>query len=184
MIIGLTGKARSGKGEIASHLALCHKFHEDSFAAPIRRFMMDILNIQSMNEYHALKEVPNPIFGGKTLREALQTCGTEWGRNMIYEEMWIESLKKRVSNSSKHSNIVISDIRFNNEAQAVLDLGGKIVQVIRPSVSINYGRNHESEDVIDPEFVSHIITNKHSIECLHNQIEDYVELMELFASEV
>jgi hypothetical protein len=49
-----------------------------------------------------------------TPRYALQRLGTEWGRK-IWDDVWLHAVKSRIDQSD-HSNWIITDCRFPNEA--------------------------------------------------------------------
>ncbi len=139
-LIGLAGPAQSGKSTVATYLKNQHKFHEDSFAAPIREFVAHILSLSLKGlEFYKEKQIPSFTY---TPREMMQTVGTEWGRQMIQDDLWLVSLLRRIENH-KAQDIVISDVRFDNEAVVLRNLGGEIWYIARPDSSIS--SNHVSE---------------------------------------
>ncbi|MEU9859193.1 hypothetical protein AB0E19_38720, partial [Streptomyces sp. NPDC047974] len=88
-IIGITGRARSGKDTLAEFLVSDHGFVKLSFAAPIRAFVADITGLPvSAMEDGPLKEEPLDWLNGQTPRRLMQTVGTEWGREMIDRDLW------------------------------------------------------------------------------------------------
>jgi len=125
MIIGLAGKKRCGKDSVAAYLCAYYGFHQDSFAAPIRTFVASLCGY-TLNELEAMKEEIHPLFGISP-REMMQTLGTEWGRDRISKTVWLDSLIHRL----KNRRTVISDIRFDNEAEAIRKLGGTIIHLCR-----------------------------------------------------
>jgi hypothetical protein len=78
-------------------------------------------------------------FWGMTPRTALQLVGTEAMRNNIRKDIWVKALERRVSDHwmyqspEKLVRIVIPDVRFPNEVEAVKGWGGKVVHIQRPS---------------------------------------------------
>lgn len=66
---------------------------------------------------------------GFTPRMALQMIGTDVMRNHFNEAFWIKALKRKILNTTNH--IVVTDVRFPNEAEMIKSMGGNIVQVIR-----------------------------------------------------
>ena len=149
-VIGITGKRRSGKTTLAELLATAHGWKHDSFAGPLRAFVANILGI-SLAELEEVKEQPIDWLGGQTPRFLMQTVGTEWGRRMIHPDLWIKSALRR---SAAHDSVVLSDVRFPNEAQLIHDAGGVILRVHRAG-ELGVG-DHASEtplpdDLIDLE---------------------------------
>src|SRR5262245_6513313 len=93
-IIGLTGKLKSGKTEAALHL--CKKgFTRVRFAGPLKN-MMTCLQLTDAEIEGMLKEQPCDLLCGKTPRYAMQTIGTEWGRALIGEDLWVNAWKRLV----------------------------------------------------------------------------------------
>ena len=138
-LIGIMGLKGSGKNTIAKMLPV--KWKRMAFADTLK----DIVSIlfgwdrdliegdteysrkwrEEVNEYWA-KELGNKDF---TPRMALQVLGTDVFRNNFDRDIWVKVLKRKIINSN--SDVVVTDVRFPNEANMIKSLGGKIVQVIR-----------------------------------------------------
>lgn len=171
IIIGVAGPARSGKNEVAKYLQKYHAFHEDSFAMPIRTACMAVLGIKTLEELDEVKQIPHPLLGGKTPREFMQLMGTEFGRQMIWEPIWVESCLGRCSN---YDRVVISDVRFENEVKAVKSRGGFIIRVDRPSVRIEQS-SHASETGFPSEYIDFEIVNDEALSDLYSKIESIMK---------
>lgn len=153
ILIGLTGYARSGKSTVAGILRERDNFVEHSSADPIRRMARDILGV-SLAELDEIKTVPQDILGGKTPRFLMQTLGTEWGREMIAPDLWINVCMQHVARSRLAGNpVVISDVRFPNEAHAIRKAGGVIWRVLRPGVEVAAHASETSVDLIGADVV-------------------------------
>jgi hypothetical protein len=103
-----------------------------------------------------------------TPRLILQLLGTEFGRNLITKNIWINSLFR--SYNEEEDNWVITDVRFDNEAEAITSRGGFIIQVIRDQESVDETILHASERSISNGYVEHVINNNGTIEDLINQV--------------
>lgn len=128
-LIALVGLAGSGKSTVAKHLTANHGYRVEKFAAPLK----DMLRAFGLTDAHIegdLKEVPCDLLGGRTPRYAMQTLGTEWGRDLIHPSLWPNAWMAR----ARSGLVVTDDCRFENEAEAVRRLGGMIVRVVRPSL--------------------------------------------------
>lgn len=167
IIIGIAGKARSGKDTTAEYLQKYHGFTRDSFGAPVRRALMDIIGIKTYEEYERLKELESPILGNKTPRDFMQKFGTNFAREQYSDSIWIDSFFARNVNADR---LLASDVRFDNEALAIKNNGGIIIQVSRPGVE-GIKSNHSSEAGINQELVDYYITNDDSIDNLYAVIE-------------
>lgn len=161
MLIGITGRKRSGKSALASALAERHGFVHVSFAEPIRRFIADILGID-LADLETLKERPIDWLDGRTPRQLMQSIGTEWGRRMIHNELWIRSLARKLDRAE--TNYVISDLRFPNEAAIIRERGGQVIRLLRPGADSS--DDHASEAPLPDALVDIQIVNDGSLQHL------------------
>lgn len=140
-IVGLIGFAQTGKGEVAKVLEQEYGFTRMKFADGLKK-MLRAIGLTEEEIEGQLKEKPCPLLGGQTPRHAMITLGTEWGRNLIHEDVWVLALRKHILESAA-DRIVIDDCRFLNEAGMIRRLGGDIWHIERPG----YGpvKHHPSE---------------------------------------
>jgi hypothetical protein len=173
-VIGFAGKIGAGKTTAAQHLVEKHGFERIRFAGPLKN-MMKALGLTAEEIDGALKEQPCDLLGGKTPRRAMQTIGTEWGRDIIDDGLWIRAWRRAVEQTTPGAWIVVDDVRFPNEAKAIKEMGGVIVQVRRgpweatPSHN-NFTEAHPSERM---EFLPDIVlVNDGDLEQLKRRVED------------
>jgi hypothetical protein len=162
-IIAFTGLASAGKTTAASPVIYEMGYYPLSFATPIKR-MIEVLT-PSMDK----NERPE-ILCGKSIREAYQTLGTEWGRKMIHDNIWVEIGRRIITSRllyNGNSGVVIDDLRFNNEAVCVKEMGGIIIEVQRPGL---IKMEHASESGISPELIDCSINNKGSVQDLQSEV--------------
>lgn len=95
-----------------------------------------------VNGPQAYRAQPNQFLGGKSPRYALQTLGTNWGRQTISRDIWVNAMSRRIHDIQHMQRtpsgrdmqcIVIDDIRFPNEFEMVHRLGGQIWMIRRAS---------------------------------------------------
>lgn len=179
IVIGLTGPAGCGKSTLAKHLVQQHEFIEISFADPLRRMVAGLLNldIEQLQERltdRTYKEAPLPNIGASP-RKLMQTLGTEWGRNLIHPKLWILLAEQRIeqietAHCREYRGIVISDVRFENEA-AFIRSHGTLLHISRPDlVPID---QHESETGVKVHHRDQMVMNI-SIDLLHRQADNWV----------
>lgn len=113
----------------------------------------------------SLKEEPIECLGGKTPRELMQSLGTEWGRDLVDPDIWINLLCNRISLTEKS---VISDVRFPNEVAKLRDQGGVLVQIYRPSISNN--DSHSSENLLTSHHFDDVIVNDGTLDELYDKL--------------
>jgi hypothetical protein len=139
-VIALSGRIGVGKSYAAAHLQK-QGFTLVKFAGPLKD-MMRALGLNEREIEGDLKEEPCDLLCGRTPRLAMQTLGTEWGRNLIAQGLWVEIWKAR---ARKHECVVVDDCRFANEAAAVRALGGLVIRL--RSKGDGAAALHSSEDI-------------------------------------
>jgi hypothetical protein len=139
MMIGLIGLIGSGKGTVGDILRDEHGYLQDSFARPLKDavsviFGWDRQMLEGVTkDSREWREVADPFWSNKfgyafTPRLALQLMGTEAGRDVFHESIWVTSLLHR---HQGNEDVVVTDVRFRNEIAAIRDMGGMIVRVRR-----------------------------------------------------
>lgn len=167
-IVGITGYKESGKSTAAKFLISNHGYIRRPFAGPLKN-MLAVLGLSLTHLDGELKEEPCDILLGVTPRRAMQTLGTEWGKDMIHPDLWVEQWRINVA---KIATLVIADdLRFPNEAAALQKMGGIIVRVNRHGVVTS---NHPSETSVDLIKPDRVITNDGSIEDLQTAIREAI----------
>lgn len=165
MIIGLAGAKRCGKDTAARYLVEHHAFKQDSFAAPIRAFACHLLGL-TPEQLEAQKEQASIVIGGYSARELMQKLGTEFVRDQIDPNAWVKSIFAR---NRDVEDLVISDVRFPNEARSVMHRGGIVVRLNRVTgLPVD---EHVSEQRLDLCLVNYEIDNNGSLEHLYAQID-------------
>jgi hypothetical protein len=123
VIVGIHGKARSGKTTAANYLINQQGFMRMSFA-------------------DALKEAANLIFGipmtelysdqkSEFTRDVLQKLGTDCCRTLD-PQVWVKALDRKIGERYKFkpsSKIIVDDVRFFNEAEMLKDWGAGIIKL-------------------------------------------------------
>lgn len=101
------------------------------------------------------------------VRICLQRFGTEVGREIFGENFWVDMAMKPVYKNAEASH-VFTDVRFNNEAQAIREVFGIVIEVVRPnSVSVPV---HVSENGISQSLINHQVINDGTISDLEEKI--------------
>lgn len=170
-LIGLTGPAYCGKDTIAGILRREFPVQTLSFADPIRSMLraMDI-GLTDEHFFGKLKEVTIDWLG-KSPRQLMQTLGTEWGRGLIHEDLWLMLAERKVDKiKSDGFHAVVTDCRFENEATRIRALGGTIWHIKRGTVkSVNA---HVSEAGVAFQAGDKIIDNNGTIQELVDEVCD------------
>lgn len=170
-LVALCGLAGSGKSTIAKMLIDDLDFHRVKFAGPLKN-MLRSLGLGDMHLEGKLKEVPCPLLGGKTPREAMQSLGTEWGRDLIHPDLWTNAWKAKVQDYlDRGFSVVADDCRFPNERKAVQELGGLTIMIERPGTAPVNG--HISEQYL--MMCDATIVNDGTMEDLNQKLESLLK---------
>ena len=180
-IIGLYSPVpRSGKTTIAKELELNsdYNFQRVSCADPIRELGVLLLEMLghpqriAVDAFRHCKETPMASLGGHTPRHLLQTLGQEWGRTHIREDLWAKIMEHKIFDLTQDGiDVVVDDIRYENEADAIRRLGGKVVKVFRPSAIESYKGDHGSEGNLESTGkINHVINNSSTVETAVGQV--------------
>lgn len=162
MLIGITGEKGAGKDSLGAALVRTG-FTRTAYADPLKAIciMMFGLTHDQVNGTVEQKEAVDPRWG-KSPREILQLMGTDVART-IHADVWIRLMfngidaAETMNRGAAPMNWVVTDVRFENEADAIRERGGIIVRVERPTPQGNQKlAQHESEagaKLIEADFV-------------------------------
>ena len=186
MIIGISGKAGSGKDTAAKMLEVLYANPDISYEDFVNKRYKNFADILIVHFADALKETAQVLFRlgewetntqegkkttinwiGKTVRELLQGIG-QGLRDAIDFDLWVKIL---FANTENWSNYIIADVRYPNEIKAIKERNGILLRIDRKGAGAG---NHSSETALDDykEWDVHIENN--------GSIEDLFETMKIF----
>lgn len=167
-LVGFTGPGGVGKSTVAKSLMAAWRPDVLSRATsldpailhigqPLKAMLVTLLRHAGLSTAEADywvwregKRLPCPALGGRTPTHAMQTLGTEWGRDNIAPELWLEIWRVKARAKLAEGRMVINDsVRFDNEAQAIRDLGGLVVRITGRAGDLAAG--HVSERGVQPD---------------------------------
>ena len=195
MIVGITGKRLSGKDTAGKYLVEKYGFTRIGNADKMKDGVAALWGItrEEVDEFKdnrggSLDRVEVHLDVGGTIRytygwvEFLQRFGTEMGRDTWGKDTWVNmafplpSLMDELEIAIHGiENIVVTDLRFENEAQRILDLGGTIIQLLRPSVIDSENDSHESEAGLPPDLIEYVIENTSTLDDLYKDLDAILE---------
>lgn len=129
------------------------------------------------------KDVPLDALDGVTPRWLYQSLGTDWGRTLIHQELWLRCwLGKAERLLADGVDIVVDDVRFPNEAQMIEEVcGGAMVRIRRPEAEASAGKEclHASEGALDDWDFAAEVLNRGTLEALGDQARQLVRQLEV-----
>ena len=176
-IIGISGKAGSGKDTIAQYLIDYYGFSRFAFADAVRETALTINPITTydwQNDAERLDSIIGSLGWDRAKREIsevrrlLQVIGTEVGRRLFGENVWVNILSQKIEDSNA-DKIVITDLRFPNEEKYIRSVGGNILVVERPDNPEAIDSSHASEQFTPT--ADFTISNDSTLESLYDQVD-------------
>lgn len=155
-VIGIMGRKRAGKNEFAEAVAGACGSIDDvylfAFADAIREIMYAVdpiigyedgefvryATVIDQHGYETAKDYPE-------FRQFAQRLGTEAGRIVFGNDVWVDLVMGKIEGLPEDSLVLIPDVRFPNEYDAIKDAGGYVVRVDRPSLDEDEYDAHASE---------------------------------------
>ena len=185
MIIGLTGKRLSGKDTVANYLVEQKGYQHLNFSHKMKEAIAALFDI-TLEEVDELKGDRDGFSEGTvaialpsgtryfTWVEFLQRFGTDMGRKVLGEDLWVDLAYQQLEPYPGLKNFVIKDVRFKNEAEWILELGGKIIELRRDMIDVEHD-NHESENGLPDHMAEYVIANTSTIESLYKDVDAVME---------
>jgi hypothetical protein len=168
------------------------KFEIKKFAGKLKEiaFLLTGKPVENFEEQN-FKKLNMGSAWNMTYREFLQKLGTEAMRNGLHEDVWVNALfaDYRGPKMSEYnpSNWIITDMRFPNELEAVVERKGITIRVVRPKIEsvvdkmrpysdlVHYGIpmpvEHPSETALDDAKFHYEIINDGSIKDLIEKVK-------------
>lgn len=179
MIIGLQGYAGSGKSTVAAYLVERHGFARRHIKFPLAEMAKLLMMHAWVDEGKTqldryidgdLKRTPIPELGGRTATEIQQFLGTEFGREFIDPDLWLNIWHRWAMAQPGH--VVQESVRFANEAERC----DVVWEIRREGYGAHNGHVSEGLPCAEPHSV---LVNSGSVWELYARVE--MELMKLGA---
>jgi hypothetical protein len=176
-LIGITGKARSGKDTIAKYLWEKHEFTRIAIADPLKFAARAIFGLSHEQVFDdSLKGEVIPYWG-MSPRQLFQQLGTEAVKGTFGEDTWVRRWLMSYYVISKTDHVVVPDVRFDIEAETIRTLGGIIIEVRRGPGLVGSTGDHVSEHGLST-LPDAVISNDGTLEDLHAVVDALVRTME------
>ena len=197
MIIGVSGKAQSGKDTVSKMIVYTLWYY--NYSQRLSPFGIEHYNEQMLQYYNIINRIDwyQTSFANK-LKQCLsiilrtshsnfednmfKQSTVEWLgisvrellqkfgtaiRNEVCDDFWVKACLK---DYDKNDNWIISDVRFKSEAKGIKDLEGIIVRVNREGAGAG---NHISEIDLDDYSFDYVINNDGDMEDLLLKVKEF-----------
>ena len=181
VLIGLVGKKGSGKDTLKDYITKNNNnIISYAFADPLKEICRILFQLshEQLYGHQSIKEKkidelnvsPRILFqriGTNLFRNELLNVLPEMKNVLKNDSIWIFAFK-RWYKKNKNKNVIVSDVRFENEAKSIQDMGGILIYIDR--YSNNYDQ-HESEKNIEKIKCDYVIKNKSTIIDLYKNFD-------------
>lgn len=175
--IALHGAPGTGKDTVARFLCDNRGFIRNAFADPLKRAAQQMFMLTDEQTWNDdLKDIEIPYWG-MTPRRMFQLVGTEGGREVFGKDLWLRRWSLHFSEYRTLMHYVTPDVRFENEATLLRDLGFTLIHLIgrnwRNVQVSSSGMAHSSENGVAfrPDLGDVRVYNDHTRETLQWNID-------------
>ena len=156
-IIGLAGRARSGKDTVATLFGKTHRVVR--FAQPIKEAVKALYGWSGIAMETDIKDAVDPNWGVSPRSAMVHVAQTT--RMFVANDFFV----KRLFDSWEGDPIVIPDVRYKPEVDAIHARGGITIKITREGI-----HKHDIEFTVDELETTYEITNNGSLDGLRRQI--------------
>lgn len=191
IILAIAGELESGKTTVAEYLRneLALKFGTSThlfapFAARLKRgaCAMHGYDPELIDKDWYKREI-DPILGIMR-RSVLQKLGTEYGRNMLRDDIWINYVRIDIKEALRNYPVLVEipDLRFANENDLIEEFRNDPnvlilkVKIINPHSTVDYSKAHPSELPLADELFDHVVVNDKTagLKALYQRLNEIV----------
>lgn len=182
-LIGLCGFARSGKDTIGSYLAGRHNYERQAFADKLRLLAEDLdpwvsdedcithIRYSEALASHGYEKAKDEF---PEIRRFLVALG-KGVRDVLGQNTWVDAVLPDAL-PDDHAPLVITDVRYPNEAARIRRLGGEVWYVVRRGV----GPANDEEDesiggILQRGLWDVVLTNSGTVQDLLDNVEGYLQ---------
>lgn len=190
VLIGLCGYAGVGKDTAAEVLLEELAFQRIAFADPIKKALLaldplvpgakpgEFLRLSEFTQdrdWSEIKEYPE-------VRRLMQVMGTEVGRNLFDPDIWVRLAERKLESTLSVGDVVVTDVRFPNEARLIRGYGGLLIRIDRPGFGpVN---EHLSDRASERWAYESRVDNDGDVESLRKKMRELITELRAENSEV
>lgn len=174
-LVGLCGFAQSGKDTAAGFLVDRFNWTRVAFADALRDVLYALNPLVTQSDWPEILRVQDIVDSVgwdkakveyEEIRGLLQRLGTEAGRQIIDENLWVGMGEDKIERAN--GPVVVTDCRFPNEIALIRRRKGLMIWVEREGVgAVN---SHASEHSVTKADCDLVLTNNGTIEDLYNSL--------------
>ena len=176
IVIGLHGPAGVGKDTIADYMVRSWGFQKVSFAGPLKRGVSELFGIPMEDMEDRVAKERTIETWDKSPRELNQWLGTEVMRNQFMTDFFLRRMDKSILDAGVR--IVVSDVRFDNEAEYILNkccgFVWKVNAFSRGQMSEST-KQHSTEKPIRDSLINQSVDNTADLDFTFKQVDNHLQ---------
>lgn len=147
MLIGLTGRAGSGKDTVGDYLVAKYGGCKIAFAGPLKAACKVLFQLSELQLHDRIQKEAVDDRWGKSPRQLMQEVGTDLLRAHVDESIFVKSAQYGIEAALARGEplVVLTDCRFENETKLVRELGGIVWHLRRNRGGVVSPPAHVSE---------------------------------------
>jgi hypothetical protein len=181
ILIGIYGRSQVGKDTVADYLTKSLYLRKYAFAEPLKQMLKSAFG----DNFHHGDRMGICPETGATFRDMMKRLGTEWGREFplnpwlgLAGQRWNEVkagedfVVNPRGNMYRSQGLIISDVRFDSEADWIKKRGGVVIEVTKPSYNAAAGADgHPSEAGINHAYIDITVANDRDLHHLYSVLD-------------
>jgi len=178
MLIALSGRMQTGKTSIANHLERFYGYRTVSLAAPLYEVIERLdpyVDFQGLRYQDARKVFGDDVKSRKPeVRRLLQLLGTEILREIFDPDILLAPVLREVD-AHPNENIVVPDVRFYNEVDALQKRNALLIRVVREDMKTTWPHRSETELTDDAPFWHYVLYNRSTLDALYERVDSFMQ---------
>jgi hypothetical protein len=175
ILIGITGHKQSGKDTIAEYLMKKYQFQQYAFATPLKKMSKDAFHLTDEQLYGKEKEIKD-LYWGYSPRYIMQIMGDLMRIDLtkympeLKSDFFVKCFQHDYQ-IHQYPKLVVSDVRFVNEANSIKELKGMIIKVTRKAVDEKIDQHISEIEMGKIQNFNFVIENDGTLEELDQKVD-------------
>lgn len=176
--IAIVGHARAGKDTVAEHLVCRYGYLRVALADPLKQALR-VLNplvptatgARRLDDLVETEGWEGAKHASPDIRRLMQTLGTDIVRELFGDDSWVRLAVRTVDAAlAEGRRVVITDVRYPNEARAFRERGLRLIRIQRPG--FDQGLEHSSEMFYRDIDCYADLANNSTVDALLRRVDD------------
>ena len=171
-LVGITGLPRTGKDTVAEYLEDRYGYEPSSFAFNLKKATQALFNLDEFDAFDdTVKDMPIQPWN---LSPREMWCALADGVKFKFGDDIFVRLWAHKALLGDAEAVVVSDVRYEMEADMVRKMGGKIIHLSRPDAPKLAGNvaKHSSNNGVEVREGDAVIVNDGSLDDLYDKVDN------------